>query len=78
MRILEEDRKKISKSEKKFGSPIGIEDAVAGIDSIKASEMFAVGIGGPFEKADYQVKTTQLLKWDTIKEEFSKWTAENQ
>lgn len=57
---------------------IGIEDAVAGIDSIKASEMFAVGIGGPFEKADYQVKTTQLLKWDTIKEEFSKWTAEKQ
>jgi beta-phosphoglucomutase len=57
---------------------IGIEDAVAGIDSIIASEMFAVGVGERFEKADYQVKTTELLKWETIKEEFSKWTAEKQ
>ncbi|WP_230128655.1 beta-phosphoglucomutase [Bacillus sp. CECT 9360] len=52
---------------------IGIEDAAAGIDSIKASEMFAVGVGNTLHKSDYQVATTDLLQWDTIKAEYKKW-----
>lgn len=52
---------------------IGIEDAAAGIDSIKASEMFAVGVGNTLHKSDFQVATTDLLQWDTIKAEYKKW-----
>ncbi|RFU63579.1 beta-phosphoglucomutase [Bacillus sp. V59.32b] len=52
---------------------IGIEDAAAGIDSIKASEMFAVGVGNALHKADYQVAATDLLQWDMIKDRYKKW-----
>jgi beta-phosphoglucomutase len=52
---------------------IGIEDAVAGIESIKASGMFAVGVGKQLSKADYQLMSTDQLQWEKIKEAFHKW-----
>ncbi|PJN87297.1 beta-phosphoglucomutase [Bacillus sp. mrc49] len=51
---------------------IGIEDASAGIDSIKASEMFAVGVGNTLFKSDYQVDATNELDWEVIKAEYIK------
>lgn len=47
----------------------GFEDIAAGVDSIKASEMFAVGAGTGLHKADYQVAATGQLQWRTIKTE---------
>lgn len=52
---------------------IGIEDAVAGVESIKASGMFAVGVGKQLSKADYQLMSTDQLQWEKIKEAFNKW-----
>ncbi|MFJ7752240.1 beta-phosphoglucomutase [Peribacillus muralis] len=52
---------------------IGIEDASAGIDSIKASEMFAVGVGNTLYKSDYQVDATKQLNWEVIKTEYMNW-----
>ncbi|PCD08751.1 beta-phosphoglucomutase [Peribacillus simplex] len=52
---------------------IGIEDASAGIDSIKASGMFAVGVGKALFKADYQVHATKELQWEMIKSEYMQW-----
>ncbi|MEC0273933.1 MULTISPECIES: beta-phosphoglucomutase [Peribacillus] len=52
---------------------IGIEDASAGIDSIKASGMFAVGVGKTLFKADYQVHATKELQWEMIKSEYMQW-----
>lgn len=52
---------------------IGIEDAVAGVESIKASGMFAVGVGKQLSKADYQLMSTDQLQWEKIKEAFDKW-----
>jgi beta-phosphoglucomutase len=49
---------------------IGIEDALAGIDAIKASNMFAVGVGGVLTKADYRVDTTEELQWSKLKEAY--------
>lgn len=50
---------------------IGIEDAVAGIQAIKASGMFAVGIGASLSDADYLVASTDQLNWSQIKSSFS-------
>ena len=52
---------------------IGIEDAVAGVESIKASGMFAVGVGKQLSKADYQLMSTDQLQWEKIKEAFNEW-----
>ncbi|WP_206738126.1 beta-phosphoglucomutase [Fictibacillus sp. S7] len=52
---------------------IGIEDAVAGIESIKASGMFAVGVGHTLQEADLVFETTNQLQWVNIKEEFDHW-----
>lgn len=52
---------------------IGIEDAVAGVESIKASGMFAVGVGKQLSEADYQLMSTDQLQWEKIKEAFNKW-----
>lgn len=52
---------------------IGIEDAVAGVESIKASCMFAVGVGKQLSEADYQLMSTDQLQWEKIKEAFNKW-----
>jgi beta-phosphoglucomutase len=52
---------------------IGIEDAQAGIEAIKAGGMFAVGIGQSLKKADFQVKDTQQLHWDSIKQAYENW-----
>jgi beta-phosphoglucomutase len=52
---------------------IGIEDAAAGIEAIKASEMFAVGVGSSLHKADYQVENTDQLCWDKMKEAHKNW-----
>jgi beta-phosphoglucomutase len=52
---------------------IGIEDAVAGVESIKASGMFAVGVGKNLSKADFQLMSTDQLHWENIKEAFNKW-----
>lgn len=47
---------------------IGIEDAVAGIEAIKAAGMFAVAVGREniFEKADLVVESTNELVFDEI------------
>jgi beta-phosphoglucomutase len=60
----------LTASEKLNVSPqhcIGIEDAEAGIEAIKASKMFAVGVGTNLIKADLNVPTTDHLKWESIK-----------
>lgn len=49
---------------------IGIEDAAAGIQAIKASKMFAVGVGHSLNDSDYQVETTNELHWGTIKKTY--------
>jgi len=51
---------------------IGIEDAIAGIDAIRASGMFAVGVGTALKKADYLVESTEQLKWGEIKREYGR------
>ncbi|PLR77390.1 beta-phosphoglucomutase [Bacillus sp. V3-13] len=50
---------------------IGIEDAEAGVDSIKSSGMFAVGVGTGLYRADYMVKNTSELHWNKIKKAYS-------
>lgn len=47
---------------------IGIEDAVAGVDAIKAAGMFAVAVGqtDSFKKADLVVATTDQLSFENI------------
>jgi len=52
---------------------IGIEDAVAGVEAIKKSGMFAVGVGCTLERADYKVETTEHLQWAKIKEAYDIW-----
>jgi beta-phosphoglucomutase len=49
---------------------IGIEDAEAGVEAIKFSKMYAVGVGKSLSKADYLVDRTSELKWDKIKEAY--------
>jgi beta-phosphoglucomutase len=49
---------------------IGIEDAAAGIQAIKASGMFAVGVGNSLTNSDYRVETTKGLHWDSIKKAY--------
>jgi beta-phosphoglucomutase len=49
---------------------IGIEDAQAGIEAIKASSMFAVGVGNYLTDADYKVEATSQLNWEKIKEKY--------
>jgi beta-phosphoglucomutase len=49
---------------------IGIEDAQAGIEAIKASGMFAVGVGNYLDGADYKVEATSQLDWEKIKEQY--------
>lgn len=49
---------------------IGIEDALAGVQAIKASNMFAVGVGEILTKADYRVDVTEELQWSQIKEAY--------
>lgn len=50
---------------------IGIEDAIVGIDAIKASGMFAVGVGNILNKADYKVQSTKQIEWTKIKEAYT-------
>lgn len=49
---------------------IGIEDAVVGIQAIKDSDMFAVGVGKNLENADFLVESTDQLDWGQIKTSF--------
>lgn len=53
---------------------IGIEDAVAGIEAIKAAGMFAIAVGkkGVFEKADLVVETTDELIFEEIIKAFNR------
>ncbi|EWG08337.1 MULTISPECIES: beta-phosphoglucomutase [Cytobacillus] len=55
-------------------SCIGIEDSVAGIKSIKAANMFAVGIGDckSLIDADITFKTTEEITFDKINSNFNK------
>ncbi|MFG6120669.1 beta-phosphoglucomutase [Thalassobacillus sp. B23F22_16] len=41
---------------------VGVEDAQAGVDAIKAAGMFAVGVGSYLEKADWIVEDTSQLE----------------
>ncbi|AKO93162.1 beta-phosphoglucomutase [Priestia filamentosa] len=52
---------------------IGIEDAIAGIESIIASEMFAVGVGSELDKSNYKVSSTHELHWNVIRNVYEKW-----
>ena len=49
---------------------IGIEDAQAGIEAIKSSEMFSVGVGNTLRDADYLVGSTNHLQWKSIKDAY--------
>lgn len=49
---------------------VGIEDAQAGVEAIKASGMFAVGVGQLLENTDYKVAATSELDWEKIKAEY--------
>ncbi|SHS45808.1 hydrolase [Mycobacteroides abscessus subsp. abscessus] len=49
---------------------IGIEDAQAGVEAIKASGMFAVGVGQSLDNIDYKVTATSELDWEKIKAEY--------
>jgi beta-phosphoglucomutase len=53
---------------------IGIEDAQAGVEAIKAANMFAVGVGSKevLQKADYIVGTTSELIFEEIVQRFMK------
>lgn len=46
---------------------IGIEDAAAGVQAIKASGMYAVGVGLALAEADYRTSSTAELRWSEIK-----------
>lgn len=46
---------------------IGVEDAQAGVEAIKASGMFAVGVGESLRNTDYKVASTEVLTWEKIK-----------
>lgn len=46
---------------------IGIEDAQAGVEAIKASGMFAVGVGESLRNIDHKVAATTDLTWESIK-----------
>ncbi|MCD7036527.1 beta-phosphoglucomutase [Metabacillus sp. GX 13764] len=52
---------------------IGVEDAAAGVDSIKGAGMFAVGVGSEetLHKADVVYTGTELLSYDGILKEFT-------
>ncbi|RHW42634.1 beta-phosphoglucomutase [Neobacillus notoginsengisoli] len=50
---------------------IGIEDASAGVQAIKAAGMFAVGVGESLDEADYLLKDTSELVWELIKVSFA-------
>ncbi|MFJ5759245.1 beta-phosphoglucomutase [Neobacillus sp. NPDC093182] len=49
---------------------LGIEDAQAGIEAIKASGMFAVGVGHYLDGADFRVEATSQLDWEIIKGQY--------
>lgn len=53
---------------------VGIEDAKAGVDAIKAAGMFAIGVGSKehLAKADYVVETTNELQFAKIMSKVSK------
>jgi beta-phosphoglucomutase len=51
---------------------IGIEDAAAGVEAIKGSQMFAVGVGANLAKADLRVLSTNQLEWESIKTAYQK------
>jgi len=52
---------------------IGIEDAQAGIEAIKASGMFAVAVGRNLANADYKVDRTAELQWKKIKADINRF-----
>lgn len=58
------------------GCSIGVEDAVAGVQAIKAAGMFAVAIGAKeaFSHADLVLGSTSELTWSTVSEA---WSARN-
>lgn len=51
---------------------LGVEDAQAGVESIKRAGMFAVGVGSEdvLNEADYIVANTSLLSYSNISEKF--------
>lgn len=57
-----------------YKSCVGIEDAKAGVEAIKAASMFAVGVGSGevLKKADYVVATTEELSFEKIAHAFNR------
>ncbi|KXG74892.1 beta-phosphoglucomutase [Thermotalea metallivorans] len=59
---------------------VGIEDAEAGVEAIKAAGMFAVGVGRKesMKKADFIVENTGELTFENIKKAFCTWKSMHQ
>ncbi len=55
----------------------GIEDAQAGITSIRAAGMFSVGIGSRLKGADWKITDTSELTLSELKEQFSRANKKN-
>jgi beta-phosphoglucomutase len=53
-----------------FEDCVGIEDAQAGIEAIKAAGMFAVGVGSALQGADWRVAETRELSYETLRKRF--------
>ncbi|WP_129954855.1 MULTISPECIES: beta-phosphoglucomutase [unclassified Rahnella] len=49
---------------------VGIEDAQAGIDALRAGGIFAIGIGATLEGANYRLASTEGLSWAVIRQQW--------
>ena len=55
---------------------VGIEDAQAGIDALRAGGIFAIGIGATLEGADYRLDSTDGLSWAVIRQQWLRHQAD--
>lgn len=55
---------------------VGIEDAQAGIDALRAGGIFSVGIGTTLEGADYRLDSTGGLTWAVIRQQWLRHQAD--
>ncbi|MBU9817000.1 beta-phosphoglucomutase [Rahnella sp. C60] len=55
---------------------VGIEDAQAGIDALRAGGIFSIGIGTTLEGADYRLDSTGGLTWAVIRQQWLRHQAD--
>lgn len=55
---------------------VGIEDAQAGIDALRAGGIFSIGIGATLEGADYRLDSTGGLTWAVIRQQWLRHQAD--